>query len=77
MKNSEKLKAMIEYLLSLTYKDLHFTQRIHPTNDGVGNNLFRFSGLDFRWIKAGEWSKHEHNREPLKYESINKSTGIR
>lgn len=62
-----KLEELIEYLLSLTYEDVHFKKPIHPSNDHIGRNLFRFSGLDFKWIKASDWSKHKHNKEPLTF----------
>lgn len=61
-----KLEELIEYLLGLTYEDIHFKKPIHATNDHIGRNLFRFSGLDFKWIKASDWSKHKHNGEPLR-----------
>jgi hypothetical protein len=59
--NQRKTGELIKFLLRLTYKDLKFKEPVHSTNDHIGRNLFRFSGLDFNWIKAGDWSKQRHN----------------
>lgn len=68
-----KLKEIMNFLLSLNYKKLGFNKRVHSKHDHIGRNLFRFSGPDFKWIKVQDWSKHKHNGGELRYVGVAES----